>query len=138
MFLSTEVISSSDREALLRAVDRALRSWVTYAPYLDYFRRMLRRSHALPVAEVPHDMITMNSRFALCEKRTGETSCYTLVYPDEEVIRHRHVSVLSPMGVALYGAKVGEEVCWISTEGPRAATVKRLLYQPEAAGHENN
>ena len=31
-------------------------------------------------------------------------------------------------------AKVGEEVSWMSATGPQVATVKKLLYQPEAAG----
>ena len=48
MLLSTPMTSVSDRERLLQAVDRALSSWVTYAPYLDFFRRKLRRSRAVP------------------------------------------------------------------------------------------
>jgi transcription elongation GreA/GreB family factor len=39
--------------------------------------------------------------------------------------------------MALYGARVGEEVCWMSTAGPEVATVHRLIYQPEAAGHHH-
>jgi hypothetical protein len=38
------------------------------------------------------------------------------------------------MGMALYGARVGEEVCWMSAKGPEVATVQRLIYQPESAG----
>jgi transcription elongation GreA/GreB family factor len=38
------------------------------------------------------------------------------------------------MGAALLGARVGEEVCWISADGPETAKVERLLYQPESAG----
>lgn len=135
MLLSTPVTSVSDRERLLQAVDRALSSWVTYAPYLDFFRRKLRRSQAVPTHEVPHDVITMNSRFALRDDHTGDALCYTLVYPEEEAPHVGKLSVLSPMGMALYGAKVGEEVCWMSAAGAQVATVKKLLYQPEAAGH---
>jgi regulator of nucleoside diphosphate kinase len=137
MLLSTQATSISDRERLLQAVDRALSSWVTYAPYLDFFRRQLRRSRTVPAEEVPGDVITMNSRFAVCDDHTGETICYTLVYPEEEAPHDGKLSVLSPMGMVLYGAKVGEEVCWMSAAGPQVATVKKLLYQPEAAGHHH-
>ena len=137
MLLSTQVTSVSDRERLLQAVDRALSSWVTYAPYLDFFRRQLRRSRTVPAEKVPEDVITMNSRFALHDDHTGDTICYTLVYPEEEAPHDGKLSVLSPMGMVLYGAKVGEEVCWMSAGGPQVATVKRLLYQPEAAGHHH-
>ena len=77
----------------------------------------------------------MNSRFALRDHDTGETISYTLVYPEEEAVHEGKLSVLSPMGMALYGARVGEEVCWTSAAGPQVATVTKLLYQPESAGH---
>ena len=72
-------------------------------------------------------MITMNSRFELRDEHTGETICCTLVYPEEEAPHDGKLSVLSPMGMVLYGAKVGEKVRWMSDAGPRVATVKKLL-----------
>ena len=50
-------------------------------------------------------MITMNSSFALQDDHTGDTLCYTLVYPEEEAPHAGNVSVLSPMGMVLYGAE---------------------------------
>src|SRR4051794_11216813 len=117
MLLNTQMTSVSDRQRLLDAVSRALSSWATYAPYLSFFRERLRRSHAVPNEDVPGDVITMNSRFALRDEKTGDTICYTLVYPEEEASHDGKVSVLSPMGMALFGAKVGEEVCWASASG---------------------
>jgi regulator of nucleoside diphosphate kinase len=61
--------------------------------------------------------------------------CYTLVFPGEETPGQGKLSVLSPMGMALLGARVGEEVAWMSAAGPEVAVVKNVLYQPEAAGH---
>ena len=135
--LNTQMTSVSDRERLLGTVNGALSSWVTYAPYLISFRRQLQRSRTVPEGELPHDVITMNSRFALRDEHTGDTICYTLVYPEEEAPHDGKLSVLSPMGMALYGAKVGEEVRWISAAGPQVATVEKLLYQPESAGHHD-
>ena len=43
---STRIVSAADRERLIPVVDRALHSWLTYAPYLDLFRRDLRRIRA--------------------------------------------------------------------------------------------
>jgi regulator of nucleoside diphosphate kinase len=75
----------------------------------------------------------MNSRFVLKYVSTGEWGRYALVYPEEEATYQGRISVLSPMGMALLGAHVGEEVCWTSSAGPEVAKVQRLLYQPEAA-----
>ncbi len=135
MILTTRPTSAADRDQILSEVDQALRSWVTYAPYLDFFRRELRWSRALPPEEVPRDVITMYSRFELVDGHTGQTSTHTLVLPKEADADEENISVLSPMGVALYGAREGQEVCWLSSAGPETATVKRVLYQPEAAGH---
>jgi regulator of nucleoside diphosphate kinase len=134
MLLCTKVISIRDGERLNAEIDRARSSWLTYAPYLDLFRSELRRAQAVPPAEVPDDAVTMNSRFAVRDAGSGETICYTLVYPEHEARQHGKLSVLTPMGVALFGARVGDEVCWTSSDGPEAATVERLLYQPESAG----
>ena len=134
MLPSTRIVSAGDRERLIPVIDRARNSWLTYAPYLDLFDRELRRSRAVPPSEVPPDLVTMNSRFALETPTDGGPVCYMLVYPEEESPTMRKVSVLSPMGTALLGSRVGDEVCWVAPDGPVAATVLRLLYQPEAAG----
>ena len=134
MLMAKRIVSANDRERLIPLLDRARNAWVTYAPYLDLFRAQLRRSRALRSADVPSDVITMNSRFALSDPHEEGSISYTLVYPEEDALRLGKLSVLSPMGMALLGARVGDEVFWISTDGPRVATVQRLLYQPEADG----
>jgi len=137
MIFSTQTTSLNDRERLLNTVSRAMCSWVTYAPSLFSFRRRLRGSQAVPAEDVPNDLITMNSRFALQDNHTGDTLCYSLVYPEDEAPHAGKLSVLSPMGMVLFGAKVGDEVCWTSADGPQVATVMKLLYQPESAGHHH-
>jgi regulator of nucleoside diphosphate kinase len=112
-------------------------SWATDAPDLTSFRWHLQRSRTLPAEKVPGDVITMNSGFALRDEHTGDTICYTLVYPEHETLHDGKLSVLSPMGMVLYGAKVGEEVRWMSASKTQVATVKRLLYQPESTGHRH-
>jgi regulator of nucleoside diphosphate kinase len=137
MLLSTPRAPATDRERLLRAVVRARGAWDDYAPHVDYFRRRIQRSKPVPPAEVPPDVVTMNSRVALRDEATGEVTVCTLVYPEHAAPGEGRVSVLSPLGIALYGARVGEEICWMAAGEPRAARVKMLLYQPEAAGHHH-
>jgi regulator of nucleoside diphosphate kinase len=131
------VMSVHDNARLDAAIERARSSWLTYAPFLDFFRAELRRARVVPPAEVPEDVITMNSRFAVIDPDTGESISYTLVYPEQESRDGGKLSVLTPMGMALFGARVGDEVCWTSNDGPEVARVQRLLYQPEKAGHHD-
>lgn len=134
MLLCNRIVPIHDKRKLTAAIERARSSWLTYAPYLDCFRAELRRSEGVPPDQVPGDMITMNSRFAMSEPTEGGEISYTLVYPDQEARHAGRVSALSPMGVALFGARVGDEVCWPSANGPEVATIRRVIYQPESAG----
>jgi regulator of nucleoside diphosphate kinase len=135
MLFNTQLAPANDKQKLLESVDRALDSWATYAPYLDFFRRRLWRSRAVPAEDVPDDVITMNSRFAVRNEHTGDAVSYQLVYPEDEAPSLGRLSVLSPMGMAMYGARVGDEVSWMSAARLEVGTVQRLIYQPEAAGH---
>jgi regulator of nucleoside diphosphate kinase len=128
------ILSADDRERLIPVIDRARASWLTYAPQLERFRSDLRRCRAVPPEDVPGDTITMNSRFVLSHPRRDGPVCYTLVYPEEQSPQLGKVSVLTAMGTALLGARVGEAVCWVSGDGPETVRVEGLLYQPEAAG----
>jgi regulator of nucleoside diphosphate kinase len=132
--LNTRTISLNDKERLTDAVDRALSSWTSYAPYLEFFRRDLRRARPLPPAEVPSDVVTMNSRFVLANPCSREETTYTLVYPQDEDLANGKLSVITPMGMAVHGAHVGDDISWISSDGPEVAVLTRMLYQPEAAG----
>lgn len=134
MLMNRRIFSTLDHDRLVAAVDRARGSWTTYAPNLNFFRAELRRAQALHPAEVPPDVITMNSRFTLRDGRTDDVIAYELVYPDDERPHRGKVSVLGPMGMAVFGAYVGDDVCWDSSDGPVVARVEEILYQPEADG----
>ena len=134
MMLSEAIVSNTDKERVIDRIKRARSAWSTYAPMLDWFRAGLDDVPVVPPTEVPNDIITMNSRFAVMDLRTGETISFTLVYPEDEAPEHGKLCVLSPMGMALLGARVGDIVHWNGASGPGSAEVLRLLYQPEAAG----
>ena len=132
--LSEVILSEADKERVIERIRQARSAWSTYAPLLDWFRTGLDHVQAVAPTEVPDDVITMNSRFAVMNLRSGETISYTLVYPEEESLERGKLCVLSPMGMALLGARVGDIVHWNGATGPGSAEVLRLLYQPEASG----
>jgi regulator of nucleoside diphosphate kinase len=133
MIRSKRIFSAEDKHRLIAAVERAGKSWLMDVPHLDVFRSVVRRHPAVRVADVPDDVITMNSGFVLENVITGESGLYELVYPHDAAIERHRISVLSPPGMALIGARVGEELCWSSAVGPTVAKVRRLVHQPEAA-----
>jgi regulator of nucleoside diphosphate kinase len=102
--------------------------------HLDQLQAELDRAHIVTPQAVPHDVITMNSRVRLIDLDTGEEETYTLVFPDNADIEHGRISVLAPVGTAILGYRVGDTFEWDVPAGKRHLRVKRILYQPEAAG----
>ena len=133
MNFNTRTLSTLDTRTLREIVDRAARCWMTDVPHLDVLRSAIRRARTARPAEFPSDLITMNSRFVLKNVLTGESGAYELVYPAEEAVHRNRISVLSTAGMALLGARVGEELVWTSSAGPEVGLVQKLLHQPEAA-----
>ena len=135
MTRNTRPASLHDRDRLIDVIDRTAASWASFAPQLDSFRRNLGSARVLSPGDVPQDMITMNSRFALSDPESQTRITHTLVYPDAASPERGRISVLTPMGMALFGAREGDEVSWISPDGREVRIVRQIFYQPEAAGH---
>jgi regulator of nucleoside diphosphate kinase len=94
----------------------------------------LARCRCVAADEVPPDVITMHSKAHLLDLNTGEELIYTLVFPNEADLRQSKISVLAPIGTAMLGYRVGDVFEWPVPDGLRRLQVKRVLYQPEAAG----
>lgn len=93
----------------------------------------LERAAVVDPTALPPTVVSMNSRVRLRERRTSRELELTLVYPDD--VGPDRVSVLAPVGSALLGLAVGQDIEW-PLPGGRVAelTVLEILYQPEAMG----
>jgi len=83
---------------------------------------------------VPHDVLTMNSRFRLSGASGGEASVLCLVFPVDADKDPSNISVLDPLGTSLLGRRVGDTVEAHSPNGSRQYKILEILYQPESAG----
>lgn len=131
MLLCRKQLPSQDRRRLTQTLQQLSSSRFEYSAAVDALRTLLRRSEDLPGEDVPGDMITMDSRFIVSHADTGEHRTYALVYPEQEAPWLGRVSVVSPMGLALLGAREGEDICWLSATVPEVVRVERVLYQPQ-------
>lgn len=94
----------------------------------------LRLGKVVLPAEMPRDVVTMNSRVRLTDLDSGAELVYTLVFPADADFKAGKISVLAPIGTALLGERVGAEIQWEVPAGLRRLRIEELLYQPEAAG----
>jgi regulator of nucleoside diphosphate kinase len=101
---------------------------------LDLLATALRSAVVVPPDRIPTDVVTMRSRLVLKDVESGTRREVVLVYPEEERAHDGHVSVLSPVGVALLGLSEGALVAWPLPSGRTAVLrVESVRYQPEAA-----
>lgn len=78
----------------------------------DLLEEELSRAHKVPDAELPSDFVSMNSEVAFKDLETGQSQTVRLVYPHEADIEKSWVSILAPIGAALIGLRVGQQIEW--------------------------
>jgi regulator of nucleoside diphosphate kinase len=97
----------------------------------------LGRAVVVDSAEIPPDVVTMNSRVRFEDVDTGEKLDMTVVYPVNADVERGRISVLAPVGSALLGLTVGQAIQWPLPGGKaRHLRVVGISYQPEAAGDD--
>ena len=96
---------------------------------------MLDSAQLVPADAVLPDVVTMNSRVLVQEHAVGTCYTLTLVYPAEADPERNRISVVSPVGLALLGARVGDRVTvQLPGRASRELLIRGLEFQPEAAG----
>ncbi|EQC01249.1 nucleoside diphosphate kinase regulator [Photorhabdus tasmaniensis] len=101
----------------------------------DALNEELDRAEIVPPAEIPSDVVTMNSRVRFLDLTSSEERVRTLVYPASLQDSSDQLSVMAPLGAALLGLRIGDEISWKLPNGEETRVkVLELLYQPEAAG----
>lgn len=106
----------------------------TAASAVATLKEELTRAHLVDSYDILPDVVTMNSRIKLRDLNSPGELEITLVYPpDADPDRHR-ISILSPVAVAVLGARLGDKVRWPAAQGPATYWVEAILHQPEAAG----
>jgi regulator of nucleoside diphosphate kinase len=101
----------------------------------DLVEMVSNEAQIVPVPRVPPDVVTVNTRLTFRDELTGSVHTVTVVYPQDFSIAERRISVLSPVGRALLGRRVGSSVPIALPGGiTRRITILQVHYQPEAAG----
>jgi regulator of nucleoside diphosphate kinase len=107
-------LSLGDYERLSALVKTAMIS----APGLaEILAGEIARAHVLAAGKCPQDVVGMNSEVEFRDDRTGKGQSMRLVYPAESDVAKGRLSVLTPVGTALIGVRVGESITWETPAG---------------------
>lgn len=125
-------ISEIDMKRLKKLIDGILNENTGLNNRVLDLSNEIYRANIVDPKEIPENIVTMNSKVNL--SLNGEEKMITLVYPGEADITDNRLSVLSPVGTAILGYRVGNIINWDVPDGSVKIHIKELLYQPEAAG----
>jgi regulator of nucleoside diphosphate kinase len=127
------VVTEQDLERLTRVLEQV--DGGSYAQRAEVLELELSEAEVAPSHAVPPSVVTMNSTVVFEDEGTGEQREITLCYPRDAHAGGR-VSVLAPVGSALFGLSAGQRVELAVPGGrTRRLRVVAVPYQPEAAGH---
>jgi regulator of nucleoside diphosphate kinase len=120
-------------------LERALMELLKVSPHepqgATELESLLDAAAIVPSSSIDPNVVTMNSTVVLEACPSGERTTLTLVYPKDADPGRSQVSVMSPVGHALLGARVGDLLrVLVPGHTEREFRLLELSYQPEANG----
>ena len=101
---------------------------------LDTLAREIGRAEKVDSKKIAPEFVTMNSVVEVLDESSKKPMTIRIVYPKDADFKKMYVSVLSPMGSALLGYKVGDTVQYDAPKGTVTIRIQQIYYQPEANG----
>jgi regulator of nucleoside diphosphate kinase len=126
ILLGERTLTDLDHQRLSRLQDKGA------PPALE---ELLDATDVVGSREVAANVVTMYSQVRIADAHTGQAHTLTLCYPADAEPARGFISVLSPVGLALIGLRVGALARWRTPGGEEGcARVEQILFQPEASG----
>ena len=75
---------------------------------LGQLRQRLSKLSQIDVAQIPTDRVGLGSEVTVEDEKTGDRETYSLVFGDAVEFQEGHVTMSSPIGLAVVGKAVGE------------------------------
>ncbi len=128
-------LTELDAVRLERALMELLKREAAEPQGVAELEALLDAAAIVPPDSIDPHIVTMNSTVVLEARPSGQRTTLTLVYPKDADPEQSRVSVLSPVGRALLGARVNDLIrVHVPGHGERQLVVAELTYQPEANG----
>lgn len=121
-------VSSQDQEVLrllLKSLERQREAG-------DRLRAELQRAVVCDATALPPGTVGLNSRVRLLDLDRDEIEEYVLTLPASADAEQQRLSVLAPVGTALLGYHVNDEIEWPTPGGTRRLRILAVMPEPVA------
>jgi regulator of nucleoside diphosphate kinase len=125
-------VTDIDRDRIKKILEKRPEGDRTIDKSVNKLKRELDRAIVVNQQNIPGDIITMNSKALL--RLNDEDVEVSLVYPEDTDLAEMKLSIFSPIGTAILGYREGSTIEWEVPSGTSEINIKKILYQPEAAG----
>lgn len=101
---------------------------------LGHLTRRMSELSKIDVKEISVDLVGFGSRVTVKDLRSGDSETYVLAFGDFIDLDSGQISMASPLGQALLGKSVGDEVVLQLPRGERRLRVEELTTLPQMVG----
>jgi regulator of nucleoside diphosphate kinase len=128
----TVVVTEADAERLISFI-QAQGNRAGAPRTVPELQRKLDDAEWLNSRLIPSDVVTMNSTVRLRDLESGEAVTLTLAFPYGADPGRGRISILTSLGTAMLGRRVGDSVECAGSDKATRFEIESVLYQPEAA-----
>jgi len=87
----------------------------------------LRKAMLVSKESFPEDVIRLNSKIKIKDAGKNNVMELMLVMPDKADLREKKISVMAPVGTALFGFRKGQKVSWQVPAGKRTFQIVDVI-----------
>jgi regulator of nucleoside diphosphate kinase len=114
---TSAIVLSADDYRGLTALVQSQAANLRMSELAERLAEELGRAQVLETDHSPEQIVGMNCEVAFRDENTGAVQTLSLVYPRDADIAKSRLSVLTPVGTALIGQRVGDVTTWESPAG---------------------
>ena len=102
----------------------------SYRISIEKLLNEMNRAKVVPHAKMPLDVIRLNSEVSISIPENMQRS-YRLVTPEMSDLKQNRISILAPMGLALFGYAKGDEIEWEFPTGINKIQILDVVQHPQ-------
>jgi len=88
----------------------------------------LARVRVITPQDVAHDKVVFGATVTICDLDSEEKQTFTIVGEYEADLSQKKINISSPVGKALIGKSIGDEVTILTPKGPRECEILELKF----------